>query len=220
MNPIKTSIERPIAVIAGVMMIVMFGWLGLVSIPIQLAPDVNKPVITVRTDWFGAAPAEIEREIVNKQEDALKGLEGLENIISRALPNRSEVTLEFAISQNMDRALLLVANRLDRVTGYPAEADQPTFSSAGAEDNPIAWFTLIRAEGNPREIHTYGDFVEDFVREALERVPGISQSNAFGGSEREIEVVVLPERLASYRLTVGEVIGALRSANVSLSAGA
>jgi len=220
MNPIKASIERPIAVIAGVMMIVMFGWLGLVSIPIQLAPDVNKPVITVRTDWFGAAPAEVEREIVNKQEEALKGLEGLENIISRALPSRSEVTLEFTVSQNMDRALLLVANRLDRVTGYPAEAEQPTLSTAGSEDNPIAWFTLIRAQGNEREVHTYGDFVEDYVREALERVPGIAQSNAFGGSEREIEVVVLPERLASYRLTVGEVIGALRSANVSVSAGA
>ncbi len=219
MNPIQLAIERPIAVIAGVLMIVMFGWLGLISIPIQLAPDVNKPVITVGTDWFGAAPAEIEREIVNKQEDALKGLEGLEDMISRALPGRSEVTLEFGITQNMDRALLLVANRLDRVTGYPAEADQPTLSTAGADDNPIAWFTITRAEGNQRAIHTYGDFVDDFVREALERVPGVAQSNAFGGTEREMEVVVQPSGLATYGLTVGEVIGALQRANISFSAG-
>lgn len=219
MNPIKASIDRPIAVVAGVLMVIMFGWIGLVSIPIQLAPDVNRPIISVNTNWPGAAPAEIEREIVNKQEEVLKGLDGLEDIISRSLPGRSEITLEFNVSQNMDRALLLVANRLDRVTGYPLEADQPTLSTAGSEDNPIAWFTLVRVDGNDREIHTYGDFVEDFVKEALERVPGIAQSNSFGGTEKQMEVTVTPDRLAAFGLTVGEVITALRQANVSVSAG-
>ncbi|MEM6904204.1 MAG: efflux RND transporter permease subunit, partial [Pseudomonadota bacterium] len=65
MNLIRIAIERPIAILAGVAMVIMFGIVALQSIPIQLAPDVNRPIITVETSWPGAAPAEVEREIVN-----------------------------------------------------------------------------------------------------------------------------------------------------------
>ncbi|MEL6267133.1 MAG: efflux RND transporter permease subunit, partial [Pseudomonadota bacterium] len=117
MDPIRIAIERPIAVVAAVLMAVMFGALALTQIPIQLIPDVRKPVLEIETDWFGAAPAEVEREIVNPQEDELRGLEGLETMISRSETGRARITLEFAIGSDMNRALLLVANRLDRVSG-------------------------------------------------------------------------------------------------------
>jgi HAE1 family hydrophobic/amphiphilic exporter-1 len=219
MNPIRTAIERPIAVIAAVLMVVMFGLVALQTIPIQLAPDINRPVITVSTNWPGAAPAEVEREITNRQEEELKGIEGLEQMTSSSERGRSRVTLEFAVGTNMDRALLLVSNRLDRVSGYPDEADEPTLDTAGAEDNAIAWFILTRQEGNTRPISEYGDFAEDVIQERLERVPGVSRVNVFGGSEREIQVTVDPQVLARYRLTVSEVVDALRRANASFSAG-
>ncbi len=76
MNLIQYSIQRPVAVMAAVLMVIMFGVVALVAIPIQLTPDVRKPIISIQTVWPGAAPAEIEREIVNRQEDELKGLEG------------------------------------------------------------------------------------------------------------------------------------------------
>ena len=69
MNLIRLAIERPIAIVSGVLMIVLFGLVALRTIPIQLAPDVAKPVISVSTAWPGAAPAEVEREIVNRQEE-------------------------------------------------------------------------------------------------------------------------------------------------------
>ncbi|WP_299390940.1 efflux RND transporter permease subunit [Pelagibius sp.] len=219
MNLIKLAIERPIAVIAAVLMVVMFGIVALQTIPIQLAPDVNRPVITVSTSWGGAAPAEIEREITNRQEEELKGIEGLETITSRSEQGRARITLEFAVGTNMDRALLLVSNRLDRVNGYPDEADEPTLDTAGSEDSPIAWFIITREDGNERPIHEYGDFAEDILRERIERVPGVSRVNVFGGTEREIQVTVEPKVLARYRMTVTEVVDALRRANASLSAG-
>jgi HAE1 family hydrophobic/amphiphilic exporter-1 len=83
MNLIKVSIERPIAVLSAVIMVVLFGLVALQTIPIQLAPDVNRPVITVTTAWSGAAPAEVEREIINRQEEEMSGLEGLVEITSR-----------------------------------------------------------------------------------------------------------------------------------------
>ncbi|WP_420347106.1 efflux RND transporter permease subunit [Pelagibius sp.] len=219
MNLIKLAIERPIAVIAAVLMVVMFGIVALQTIPIQLAPDVNRPVITVSTNWGGAAPAEVEREITNRQEEELKGIEGLETITSRSEQGRARITLEFAVGTNMDRALLLVSNRLDRVNGYPDEADEPSLDTAGSEDSPIAWFIITREDGNERPIHEYGDFAEDILRERIERVPGVSRVNVFGGTEREIQVIVEPKVLARYRMTVSEVVDALRRANASLSAG-
>ena len=97
MNLIQTAIRRPIAIVAAVLMVVMFGLLALRSIPIQLAPDVRRPVITITTQWAGGAPVEIEREIVNRQEEVLKGLEGLIQIESRAQDGRARITLEFRV---------------------------------------------------------------------------------------------------------------------------
>ncbi|GAB6053125.1 efflux RND transporter permease subunit [Magnetospira thiophila] len=219
MNLIHTSIHRPIAVVAAVLMVVLFGLVALRTIPIQLIPDVNKPVITIDTRWPGAAPAEVEREIVNRQEEVMRGLEGLDEMTSRARDGRGTVTLEFSVDTDMNKALLLVANRLDRVSGYPEEVDEPTLDTAGSEDSPIAWFSLTRLPGNETPIHTYGDYVENVIQDRLERVKGVSKVNVYGGSSQRMEVVIDPQALARYRLTVPRVIAALRQANASVSAG-
>jgi HAE1 family hydrophobic/amphiphilic exporter-1 len=219
MNLIQGSIQRPIAVIAVVIMVLLFGWVALQRIPIQLAPDVRQPVINVETWWPGASPLEVEREIVNRQEDVLKGLEGVERMESRSRPGRGEITLEFNPGQNMDRALLLVANRLDRVSGYPDEADEPTLSTSGTDDNPIAWYILTRDKGNDRDLITYGDFLEDIVQERIERIAGVAGVNIYGETEREMRVIVDPERLAQFRLTISDVVDRLRAENASITGG-
>jgi len=219
MNLIRLAIERPIAIISAVLMALLFGLLALTTIPIQLTPDVRKPVITINTSWPGASPAEVEREIINEQEEVLRGLQGVERMTSRSRNGQGSVTLRFGIGQNMDRALLLVANRLDRVSNYPEEADEPRLGTSGSEDSPIAWFIINRAEGVEQPIHTFRDFIEDTVQDRLERVPGVSQVNVFGGSERELQVTVDPNRMARYQLTIPEVVDALRSANISATAG-
>jgi len=219
MNPVRIAIERPIAVISAVLMVVMFGLVALQTIPIQLAPDVNKPVITITTSWPSAAPAEIEREITNRQEEVLKGIPGLATITSTSEQGNSKVVLEFDVHADMDKTLLLVSNRLDRVTDYPEEASEPTLATSGSEDNPIAWFIITRVEGNDRPIHEFGDFIDNVVKDRIERVQGVGEVTIYGGSEREIEVVVEPSLLARYRLTVSEVIAALRRANAAISAG-
>ncbi len=216
---IRLSIERPIAVLAAVLMVVMFGIVALMEIPIQLTPDVRKPIISVETIWPGAAPAEIEREITNEQEEVLKGIEGLEEISSESQDGRSRITMEFAIGTDMSRALLLTANRLDRVSSYPDEADQPSIRTASSEDNPIAWFVLTRTGDNKAPVHTFGDFAEDVIQDRLERVAGVARVNMYGASNREMVVRVDPDAMARYRLTVTDVVDTLRAANSSVSAG-
>ena len=132
----------------------------------------------------------------------------------------AEPSAEFQIGSDMDKALLLVANRLDRVGDYPLEVDEPTLDTAGADDNPIAWMTLRREDGNTRDIHTYGDFAEDVIKDRIERIAGVSRVDVYGGAEREMQLVVDPERLSHFQITVPEVVRALRAANASISAGA
>ena len=219
MNIIRYAIDRPIAVIALVAMAILFGLIALSRIPIQLAPDVRKPIVVIQTNWPGAAPSEIEREIVNPQEEALRGLEGLEIMTSRSQTGEAEVTLEFAVGTDMGQSLLLVSNRLDRVSGYPDEADEPSLNTSGADDSPIAWVILTAAEGNERPLPTYGDFVEDVIQDRIERIEGVSAVNVFGGVTRELQVVVDPRSLAFYGLTVPEIVQRLRTENISVSAG-
>ncbi len=217
---INVSIERPIAVIAAVLMVIMFGFVALETIPIQLTPDVNRPVITVTTQWPGAAPAEVEREVVNRQEKELKGIEGLESIVSRSETGRARVTLEFSVGQDMTKAVLLVSNRLDRVGNYPAEVNEPSLNTAGSEDNAIAWLILRKLEGNETSVHKYFDLAKDFIKDRLERVKGISEVRVYGGAEREMQIIVNPESLARYKLTIPDILNTLRMANASISAGA
>ena len=219
MNLIRLAIERPIAVVAAVLMAVLFGYVALLGIPIQLAPDVTKPVISITTNWPGAAPAEIEREIVNEQEEVMKGLEGLERIESKSEDGQATLTLEFAVGTNMDRALLFVANRLQRVSSYPPEASEPTISASGADDNAIAWFVITRAPGNEQPIASFGRLAEDTIQDRLQRVSGVARVDIFGGADPELQIIVSPVNLARYGLTVPEVVDRLREAGITLTAG-
>lgn len=220
MNIIALAIKRPMAVVAGVMMLVVLGLAAMRTIPIQLTPDVTRPLLVVLTYWRGVAPVEVEREITNRIEQELAGIEGLEVISSQSQLGRSRISLEFNVEQNMDRAFMLVSNRLNGVTGLPEEATEPRIRTSTSDDVPIARFAITRTADNQTPIETYGDFVTDIVVDRLERVPGVSQISASGGNGRELQVVVEPDALARYKLTVPKVIQALRGANASITGGA
>ena len=219
MDIIKASLERPIAIVSVIVMTIILGVVALDRIPIQIAPDVNKPVISVTTYWFGASPYEMEREIVNRQEEAIQGVEGVKKITASTREGRSIVTIEFDVTSNMDKSLLLVSNRLNQIEDYPEDAGEPTLDTAGLDDNAIAWFILSKTSGNDRNIAAYGDIVEDIIQDRIERVPGVARTNAYGSSETELRITIDPEKLAYYGLTVPNVIEIIRNANSSISAG-
>ncbi len=216
---IASAVDRPVAVIALVLMIVLFGIIALRNIPIQLTPDVDRPIIQITTNWPGAAPAEVEREIVNKQEDELAGLENVKTITATAESGRSQIQLEFEVGTDMDKSILLVSNRLDRVSSYPDEVDSPQLTTSGSEENAIAWFTVIRQPGNDRPVHEFGQFVEEFIKDRIERVAGVGEVRYFGGADPEIQIIIDPNELARLHLTVRELLRSLRESNVSFSVG-
>ncbi|WP_419785031.1 efflux RND transporter permease subunit [Pseudodesulfovibrio sp.] len=219
MQIIKSAIEKPVAVLVGVIMVVMFGGIALFTLPYQLSPNVTEPIITVKTDWTGATPYEIERDIIEEQEKVLKGIPGLIEMDSSSYNGTSELSLKFEIGTDVDTALLRVTNKLDEVPEYPDSADRPIVSATGASTSPVIWMMLRTLPGNDRDVNTYRTFFENEVRQYLERVKGVAELFVGGGREDEMQVVVDPVRLAAYNLTIPDLVAVLQAENVSISAG-
>ncbi|RME56567.1 MAG: efflux RND transporter permease subunit, partial [Deltaproteobacteria bacterium] len=219
MKLVETAIHRPVSTAVGVLLLILFGLIALFRIPIQLTPEVVHPQISVTTTWFGASPEEIEREVVEKQEEQLKSLDGLVKMKSESLDSEGTITLEFEIDTDMNAALLEVANRLNQIADYPDNVDQPVILAMGETSETVAWMILKTKPGNDRDIETYYEFVEDFIQARLERIPGVAKSYIYGGRPRELQVILDPDRLAARNVTIREVIDALRRENVNRSGG-
>ncbi|BCS87930.1 efflux RND transporter permease subunit [Pseudodesulfovibrio sediminis] len=219
MDIIGTAIRKPVAVLVGVILVAMFGLVALFSLPYQLSPNVTEPVISVTTTWSGATPYEMERDVVEEQEKVLKGIPGLTQMESANYNARSELTLKFEIGTEIDNALLRVSNKLDEVPEYPDDVDRPIISATGASTSPVIWLILETLPGNDQDITTYLTYFENDIRQYIERVNGVADLFVGGGREDEMHIIVDPVKLASYNLTVTELIDVLKSENVSLSAG-
>ncbi|HXV61064.1 MAG TPA: efflux RND transporter permease subunit [Vicinamibacteria bacterium] len=221
MKVIDSAIKFPTSTAVGVLLLVLFGTLALFQIPVQLTPEVQDPNITVTTIWPGASPQEIEREIVDEQEEQLKSLEGLLEMESTSSDSQGTITLTFPVGTDIDAALLRVSNRLQQVPSYPSDAEKPIITSVGFAENAVAWFMLVPTEENgyDGDISTLYDFMDETVKPALERVPGIGLANIFGGRERELQVIVDPAKLAARRIGWTELGSALERENRNYSGG-
>ena len=221
MKIIQDAIRFPVTTAVGVILLALSGLIGLSLLPIQLTPNVEQPEITVRTVWPGASPHEVEREIVEEQEEQLKSLEGLTKMESSSGDDQGTITLTFQVGTEIDSALLKVSNRLEQVPSYPAAADKPVIRAVNTEANAIAWFALTPTEENPftGDISTLFDFADDFIKPEFERVPGVAASNIYGGREREMHVIVDPAKLAARRVTFNELAVALERENRNYSGG-
>jgi len=197
MNLTRISLSNPVAVIVGILLVSLFGIISITHLPIQLIPVVERPVITITTNWRAAAPKEVEAEIVEPQEDVLRGLPGMTKLVSESSRGSGKLTITFNSGIDMQRALLDVLSRLNRVQRYPEDASEPTLSLVGDNTRPIAWLIIKPLPGNERPINSYQDFIEDVAQTRLERVPGIAQAEAFGGRKQEIRITFDPYLAAS-----------------------
>jgi len=152
MNLIEACVGNPVKVAVGVLLLTLFGGLALVTMPIQLTPEVQIPTISVATSWRGASPQEIEREIVQPLEEQLRSVEGLVKLSSTCSDSSGEVTLEFAIGTNMDQALVKTNTRIQQVRDWPIDADRPVIKTSNSNDRPIAWLILGNAPPDPEKI--------------------------------------------------------------------
>jgi HAE1 family hydrophobic/amphiphilic exporter-1 len=219
MNIVSYAIKKPVTVIVAVILVVLFGVIGLFSMPYQLSPSVTAPEIEVKTIWPGATPYEIEREIIEVQEKVLKGIPGLEQMESSSFNSQGSVTLRFKINTDVDNALLRVSNKINEVPSYPENVERPIINATGSATSPVIWMILKTLPGNDGSASTYKTYFENDIRQHIERVEGVADLFMGGGVEREMQVTVAPERLAAYEMTIGDLMSVLSAENINVSAG-
>ena len=214
----RLALSNPTATLVAVLLVVLFGALSFSRLPIQLTPEVERPEITIRTAWRAAAPEEVEAEIIEPQEKVLRGLSGVNRIVSKAQRGQGEVSIEFVVGHDLRRGLIEVLNRLNRVPRYPEDANEPVIDTVGGNSRAVAWFITRTGEGNTRDIQSYKDYAEEVAQTRFERVPGVARSEVYGGREREVRVTFDPYKAAS--LGVGLPAAArLAGANRDISGG-
>ncbi len=225
MDIIRWSIEKPVSVTVGVLLVVMFGLIALGALPVQLTPTVDRPIINVSTSWPGRSPQEIVDEITKEQEERLKNVENLRDMTSSTSEGGAQITLEFYLGTDRDRALQEVSDALRQVPEYPQDVDEPVVqASDGASENAIAWIIIdvdpaAEAKHADFDITTLFDALDKQVKPFLERIDGVAQVNIYGGRPREVRVLVDPVALAQRALSYGDIINALRAENQNISAG-
>ncbi len=206
MDITRACLGNPVALLVAVILILIFGSISLSRLPVQLTPELEEPEITITTNWRAAAPNEVEAEIIEPQEDVLRGLPGLTEIRAEANEGRGVINLTFAVDMDMRRALVEVLNRINQVSDYPDDADEPSISTVGQDARAIAWFMIKPDADNARPIESYKDFVEEVVQSRFERVRGVARAEVFGGSDKELRITFDPYRAASLGIQLDKVM--------------
>ena len=216
-----SSVERPVTVWVGVILIVLFGVVALVNLPIQMRPTVDKPEIRVETEYLGAAPPEIEQQVTNKIEEELASVEDMKRMSSTSREGRSEIRLEFEWGIDKNIAQLNVQKKLSRAEDLPDDAKEPILRAVSSdEEQPIMWTFARHKEGTPPldPFQTFR-FMDENVKKRFERINGVGDVWLFGGPEREIRVIIDYERLSAFGLTVAQVRGVIQRENLNVRGG-
>lgn len=204
-----------------VLIVCILGIFAALRIPVQMIPDLDVRVISIRTTWPGATPQDVEKEILVEQEDYLRNLPGLTRITTTARHSSAEIELEFPFGTDITEMMIRVNNALSQVPSYPENVDEPSIYANSFSSNSFMFFSAETLPGNPRQLDMDMalDYLEDNVRPRLAAVAGVSEVALWGGEERQIQILVDPARLAQRGLSLPDLREAIRSRNRDRSGG-
>jgi multidrug efflux pump subunit AcrB len=218
MESLSWSSRSPIGVIVIALFIGLVGLLSLSRLPLQLFPDINKPELTIQTDWRTASPEEVESELLEPLENVMQGMPGIEEIEGNAVAEGARLNLRFALGTDMKNALVEVIGRLNRLRPLPLDADRPTvrLGGDGNTNETLSWFFVQLLPGTPGPIESQRRFVEDTVRSRLESIPGVAAVEVNAGPLENVRITLDLARAAALGITVPEIANRAASAtNVS-----
>jgi multidrug efflux pump len=211
------AIRRPVLTTVAMIAMVLFGTIGYLKLPVRELPDIDFPVVTVTTVLPGASPEVVEKEVTEILEEEINTIEGIRTLRSESAEQVSSITVEFELERDIDVAAQDVRDKVARVRDdLPEEAEVPVISKLDLDAQAIMW-TLVNAEG--QSLRAITDYADNVVKERLQRLPGVG-SILLGGAKRfAVRVRLDAQRLAAYRLTVNDVVGALQRENVEIPSG-
>ena len=220
---VEFSTRRRVTVAMMTLTLVLFGLISLSGLKVELLPDLSYPTLTVRTDYEGAAPTEVETLISQPAEEALGVVKGLRKLKSISRTGQSDVVLEFAWGTDMEQAGLDVRDKMETLQ-LPLEAKPPVLLRFNPSTQPIMRLALSAREGGDgtdavRRLMELRRYADDDLKRKLEPVAGVAAVKVGGGLEDEVQVEIDQRRLAALGISLDTVIQRLQQENVNLSGG-
>lgn len=211
------SVKRPVFASVISLLLVAFGLVAFGKLPLREYPNIDPPIVSIETNYRGASAAVVESRITQLIEDRISGVEGIRHVSSSSSDGRSQVTLEFDISRNIEDAANDVRDRISGLLdNLPEEADPPEVQKANGGDEVIMWLNLESDQMTTLELT---DYTRRYLADRLSVVDGVSMIRIGGGKVYAMRVWLDRQALASRSLTVADVEAALRAENVELPAG-
>jgi multidrug efflux pump subunit AcrB len=211
------AIKAPIPSISLFILLSFAGIIGFKKLGINQFPDVDIPVVTVTVTDPGAAPAELEAQVTRIVENAVATVGDVTHIMSTVSDGASATSIEFVFGKNIDRAVNDVRDAVTRIRSeLPGSANEPVITRTTTTGGPMLTYTVKAGDRSQAELSW---FIDNGIAKTLLAVPGVGSVKRVGGVDREVQVVLKPERLTAYGITASEVSRQIKASNVNVPGG-
>lgn len=207
----KWSVQRPIAMTAFIIVLVMIGISLYPKISIDLLPNMEIPTVLVRCEYEGASPSEIEVEIAKRIEDAVSSLDGIKHVTSVSIEDEARVQLEFNMGIDVDVAATDIREALNRIReDFPDGAKEPTIRKIDTNATTVVQAFLV---GDRTQDDLY-DYADDVIADRFSSVPGVGEVRVYGANEMQIHVLLDRAKLTAMNLSINDIVSKLEANNV------
>ncbi len=213
----STSIERPVLATVFSLVILLFGAIGMTYLGVREFPSVDPPLISVSTSYPGANSDVIETQITEPLEQSINGIPGIRTLTSRSSQGRSEISVEFELTVDLETAANDVRDKVSQAQRFlPRDCDPPTVSKADADASPIMFVAVKSPKRSLLELSEIADLT---FKEQLQTISGVSSIMIWGEKRYAMRIWLDPAKLAGYQMTPLDVRNAILRENVELPAG-
>ncbi len=217
MNISSTFIERPVLSTVVSITIVLFGIIGFTFLGVREYPSVDPPIVSVSTTYVGANAEVMESQITEPLEDQISSTEGIRSLTSISSDGRSNITVEFNLGIDMERAANDVRDKVSRaIRSLPPDCDPPVVNKSDANAETVLSITV---QSDKRNLIELTDFAIRNFKERLQTIDGVSDIRIWGEKKYAMKLEFDPIKLAAYHLTPLDVRTALLRENVEVPAG-
>ncbi|KTD08557.1 efflux RND transporter permease subunit [Legionella jamestowniensis] len=213
----ELCIKRPVFTIVLSLLLVITGLLHYQKLVIRHLPNIDKPVIHIATEYEGASPELVEKEITIPIENTLSGISGIDTLRSTSMLGKSRINIDFQLGVDINEAINDIRNKLSALqTKLPKESRPPTVSKNDAEASPVLMLGFHDDTKSPLEIT---DYVNRFIKPVLQEVKGVGEVVYHGSRDYAVKIALDPVKMAAYQVTVAQIKKALTQQNIDVPSG-
>ncbi len=211
------AIKRPLVTIVSMVALVVFGLFALWQLETDEFPDVQQPIINVAIPYPGASPDVVEREVLDRVEEAVSGISGVDRIMGAAQDGFANVTVFFVFEKDLQQASQDIRDKISTIrSDLPVEMKEPILTRFDPADQPIVQLSLNSSTLDAPALTRIAD---PGVTRVLRGIPGVAEAVVVGGVERELTVEIRPTAMEAAGITVAQVVGALQAQNLAVPVG-